>query len=51
MPPAKWCPGKCCCPPGARGEALGAEGQWRVDARLAVGDLRIAGYTVEVFYP
>jgi predicted Zn finger-like uncharacterized protein len=36
---------------GARGEALGAEGQWRVDARLAVGDLRIAGYTVEVFYP
>lgn len=36
---------------GARGEAIPAEGQWRVDARLAVGDLRIAGYTVEVFYP
>jgi predicted Zn finger-like uncharacterized protein len=36
---------------GARGEAMAAGGQWRVDARLAVGDLRIAGYTVEVFYP
>lgn len=36
---------------GARGESMAAGGQWRVDARLAVGDLRIAGYTVEVFYP
>lgn len=36
---------------GARGDAMAAEGQWRVDARLAVGELRIAGYTVEVFYP
>ncbi|MFZ5548594.1 MAG: DUF3426 domain-containing protein [Pseudomonadota bacterium] len=36
---------------GARSEAIPAEGQWRVDARLAIGDLRIAGYTVEVFYP
>jgi hypothetical protein len=36
---------------GARGEAIDADAQWRVDARLAVGDLRIAGYTVEVFYP
>jgi hypothetical protein len=36
---------------GARGEAIDADAHWRVDARLAVGDLRIAGYTVEVFYP
>jgi hypothetical protein len=34
-----------------RGESIDADGHWRVDARLAVGDLRIAGYTVEVFYP
>ena len=36
---------------GARGEAIDADAQWRVEARLAVGELRIAGYTVEVFYP
>ncbi len=36
---------------GARGEFIAADAQWRVDARLAVGDLRVAGYTVEVFYP
>jgi predicted Zn finger-like uncharacterized protein len=33
------------------GDAIEADGQWRIDARLAVGELRIAGYTVEVFYP
>jgi predicted Zn finger-like uncharacterized protein len=35
----------------AHGEAIGADAPWRVDARLAVGELQIAGYTVEVFYP
>lgn len=35
----------------ARGDAIEADAPWRVDARLAVGDLQIAGYTVEVFYP
>lgn len=34
-----------------RGEAIAADGQWHVDALLAVGYLRVAGYTVEVFYP
>ncbi|HJV68526.1 DUF3426 domain-containing protein [Ideonella sp.] len=36
---------------GLRGEAIDADAQWRVDARLAVGELQIAGYTVEAFYP
>ncbi|MFO1339748.1 MAG: zinc-ribbon and DUF3426 domain-containing protein [Burkholderiaceae bacterium] len=36
---------------GARSESIAADAQWRVDARLAVGELRVAGYTVEVFYP
>lgn len=35
----------------ARGDAIDADTPWRVDARLAVGNLQIAGYTVEVFYP
>ncbi len=36
---------------GLRGESIDADAQWRIDARLAVGEQRIAGYTVEVFYP
>jgi predicted Zn finger-like uncharacterized protein len=36
---------------GLRGEAIDADAQWRIDARLGVGELRVAGYTVEVFYP
>lgn len=36
---------------GARGESIAADALWRIDARLAVGELRVAGYTVEVFYP
>lgn len=36
---------------GARAESIAADAQWRIDARLAVGELRVAGYTVEVFYP
>lgn len=36
---------------GLRGDAIESDAQWRIDARLAVGDLQIAGYTVEVFYP
>lgn len=36
---------------GLRGDAIESDAQWRVDARLAVGELQIAGYTVEVFYP
>jgi len=36
---------------GLRGEAIESDAQWRIDARLAVGELQIAGYTVEVFYP
>ena len=36
---------------GLRGDAIEADAQWRIDARLAVGDLHVAGYTVEVFYP
>jgi predicted Zn finger-like uncharacterized protein len=36
---------------GLRSEAIEADTPWRIDTRLAVGDLRIAGYTVEVFYP
>lgn len=36
---------------GLRDEAIDADAQWRIDARLGVGELRVAGYTVEVFYP
>jgi len=36
---------------GLRNEAIEADAQWRIDARLGVGELSIAGYTVEVFYP
>lgn len=36
---------------GARGESIAADAQWRIDIRLAMGELRVAGYTVEVFYP
>ncbi|WP_374567841.1 zinc-ribbon and DUF3426 domain-containing protein [Ideonella sp.] len=36
---------------GARSESIAADAQWRIDARLAVGELQVAGYTVEVFYP
>jgi len=36
---------------GLPGEAIESDAQWRIDARLAVGELQIAGYTVEVFYP
>ena len=36
---------------GLRGDAIDADAQWRIDSRLAVGDLQVAGYTVEVFYP
>jgi predicted Zn finger-like uncharacterized protein len=36
---------------GLRAEAIDADAQWRIDARLGVGELRVAGYTVEVFYP
>jgi hypothetical protein len=36
---------------GLRGDSIDADAQWRIDARLAVGEQRIAGYTVEVFYP
>jgi hypothetical protein len=36
---------------GARSESIAADTQWRIDARLAVGELQVAGYTVEVFYP
>ncbi|MGM9488904.1 zinc-ribbon and DUF3426 domain-containing protein [Ideonella sp. YS5] len=36
---------------GLRGDAIEADAQWRIDARLAVGELQVAGYTVEVFYP
>jgi hypothetical protein len=30
---------------------LEADGLWRVELALAVGDLPIAGYSIEVFYP
>ncbi len=36
---------------GARSESIAPDAQWRIDARLSVGELQIAGYTVEVFYP
>lgn len=36
---------------GLRAGAIEADAQWHVDARLAVGELQIVGYTVEVFYP
>lgn len=36
---------------GARNDAIAPDSQWRIDTRLAVGDLQVAGYTVEVFYP
>jgi hypothetical protein len=36
---------------GLRGDAIDADAQWRIDTRLGVGDLQVAGYTVEVFYP
>jgi hypothetical protein len=36
---------------GARGESIAPDAQWRIDARLSVGELQVAGYTVEVFYP
>ena len=36
---------------GLRGDAIDADAQWRIDARLAVGEQHVAGYTVEVFYP
>lgn len=36
---------------GARGESIAPDTQWRIDARLSVGELQVAGYTVEVFYP
>jgi predicted Zn finger-like uncharacterized protein len=36
---------------GARHESIAADAQWRIDARLSVGELQVAGYTVEVFYP
>jgi predicted Zn finger-like uncharacterized protein len=36
---------------GLRGDAIDADAQWRIDARLAVGEQQVAGYTVEVFYP
>lgn len=31
--------------------SIEADAQWRIDTRLAVGELNVAGYTVEVFYP
>ena len=36
---------------GARNDAIAPDSQWRIDTRLAVGELQVAGYTVEVFYP
>lgn len=35
---------------GARSESIAPDAQWRIDARLAVGEFQVAGYTVEVFY-
>lgn len=32
-------------------QGIAADGAWHVDARLQVGDLHIAGFTAEIFYP
>ena len=36
---------------GQAAPALEADGSWHLETRLAVGELQVAGYTLEVFYP
>jgi len=36
---------------GAPADGIAAEGTWRIDAQLDTGDLRIASFTAEIFYP
>ncbi|GAA0767828.1 zinc-ribbon domain-containing protein [Ideonella azotifigens] len=33
------------------GDTLEADGAWHLDLRLDIGELHVAGYTLEVFYP